>query len=68
MWWGIKGVLPVGSVGHTFGTAALEGAAYEIKPIIRIHRVPEELIAPDSPEVIDVSHRVAVMHYPLDME
>ena len=44
-----------------------EGTAYEIKPLTRIHRVPEALIGPDSPEGIAVSHRVAVMHYLLDM-
>ena len=49
------------------GTGAPEGTAYEIKPITRIHRVPEALIGPDSPEGIALSHRVAVMHYLLDM-
>ena len=44
-----------------------EGTVYEIKPVIRIHRVPEELIGPDSLEGIAVSNRVAVMHYLLDM-
>ena len=54
-----------------FGTAAeavvRQGAAYEIKPITRIHRVPDALIGPDCPEGIADSHRVAVMHYLLDM-
>jgi len=49
------------------GSGAPEGTAYEIKPLTRIHRVPEALIGPDSPEGIAVSHRVAVMHYLLDM-
>ena len=49
------------------GSGVPEGTAYEIKPLTRIHRVPEALIGPDSPEGIAVSHRVAVMHYPLDM-
>ena len=49
------------------GAGAPEGTAYEIKPISRIHRDPEALIGPDSTEVIAVSHRVAVMHYLLDM-
>ena len=49
------------------GSGAPEGTAYEIKPVTRIHRVPEALIGPDSPEGIAVSHRVAVMHYLLDM-
>ena len=49
------------------GNGAPEGAAYEIKPVTRIHRVPEALIGPDSPEGITVSNRVAVMHYLLDM-
>ena len=49
------------------GSGAPEGTAYEVKPLTRIHRVPEALIGPDSPEGIAVSHRVAVMHYLLDM-
>ena len=49
------------------GGGAPEGSAYEIKPISRIHRVPDALIGPESPEGIAVSHRVAVMHYLLDM-
>ncbi|AII49005.1 hypothetical protein KR52_07600 [Synechococcus sp. KORDI-52] len=49
------------------GGGAPEGTAYEIKPISRIHRVPEALIGPESPEGIAMSHRVAVMHYLLDM-
>ena len=49
------------------GTGAPEGTAYEIKPVTPIHRVPEAFIGPDSPEGIAVSHRVAVMHYLLDM-
>ena len=48
------------------GSGAPEGTAYEIKPLTRIHRVPDALIGPDSPEGIAVSHRVAVMHYLLD--
>ena len=40
------------------GSGAPEGTAYEIKPLTRIYRVPEG---------IAVSHRVAVMHYLLDM-
>ena len=43
------------------------GTAYEIKPVTRIHRVPEALIGPDSPEGTAVSHRVAFMHCLLDM-
>ena len=49
------------------GNGAPEGMAYEIKPLTSIHRVPEALIGPDSPEGIAVSHRVAVMHYLPDM-
>ena len=49
------------------GGGAPAGAAYEIKPITRIHRVPDALIGPDCPEGIADSHRVAVMHYLLDM-
>ena len=49
------------------GSGAPEVTAYEIKPLTRIHRVPEALIGPDSPEGIAVSHRVAVMHYLFDM-
>ena len=48
-------------------TGIPEGTAYEIKSVTRIHRVPEALIGPDSPEGIPVSQRVAVMHYLLDM-
>ena len=44
------------------GETALDGMAYEIKPVTRIHRVPEALIGPDSPEGIAVSHRVDLMH------
>ena len=36
------------------GSGAPEGTAYEIKPLTRIHRVPEALIGPDSPEDIAV--------------
>ena len=53
--------------GRSRGCGAPEGTAYEIKPVTRIHRVPEALIGPDSPEAIAVSIRVAVMHYLLDM-
>ena len=49
------------------GSGAPEGTAYEIKPVIRIHRVSEALFGPDSLEGIAVSHRVTVMHYLLDM-
>ena len=49
------------------GGGAPEGAAYEIKPITRIHRVPDALIGPDCPEGIADSHRVAVMPYLPDM-
>ena len=49
------------------GTGAPEGTAYEIKPFIRIHRVPAALIGLDSPEGISMSHRIAFMHYLLDM-
>ena len=45
------------------GNGAPEGTAYEIKPVTRIHRVPEALTGPDSPEGIAVSHRVALMHH-----
>ena len=45
------------------GSGASEGTAYEIKPVTRIHRVPEELIGLDSPEGIAVSHQVAITHY-----
>ena len=49
------------------GTGAPVGTAFEIKPVTRIHRVPEALIGPDSPEGIAVSNQVAVMHYLLDI-
>ena len=49
------------------GSAAPEGTAYEINPFTRIHRVPEALIGPDSPEGIVVSHRVGGMHYLINM-
>ena len=49
------------------GGGAPAGAAYEIKPITRIHRVPDALIGPECSEGIADSHRVAVMHYLLDM-
>ena len=52
---------------HSRGGDAPAGAAYEIKPITRIHRVPDALIGPDCPEGIAESHRVAVMHFLLDM-
>ena len=38
-------------------SGAPEGTAYEIKPLTRIHRVPEALIGPDSPEGIALSHQ-----------
>ena len=56
-----------GILDRSRGSGAPEGTAYEIKPLTRIHRVPEALIGPDSPKGIAVSHRVAVMHYLLDM-
>ena len=40
------------------GSGVPKGTAYEIKPVTRIHRVPEELIGPDSPEGIAVSHQL----------
>ena len=49
------------------GYGALGGPAYEIKPDTRIHRVPEALIGPHSPEGIAVSHQVAITQYLLDM-
>ena len=49
------------------GSGAPEGTVYGIKPVPRIHRVPEALIGPYAPEGIAVSHRVAVMHYLFDM-
>ena len=52
---------------HSRGGGAPEGSAYEIKPITRIHRVPDALIGPNCSEGIAESHRVAVMHYLLDM-
>ena len=52
---------------HSRGSGAPEGTAYGIKPVTRIHRVPEALIGPDSPEGIALSHWVAVTHYLLDM-
>ena len=52
---------------HSRGGVAPAGAAYEIKPITRIHRVPDALIGPDCPDGIAESHRVAVMHFLLDM-
>ena len=49
------------------GSGVPEGTAYEIKPVTRIHRVPEALIGPDSPEGIAVSHQVAITPYLLNM-
>ena len=49
------------------GAGDYQGTVYQIKSISRIHRVPDTLIGPDSPEVIAVSHRVAVMHCLLEM-
>ena len=49
------------------GSGVPEGTAYEIEPFTRIHRVPEALIGPHSPEGIAVSHQVAFSHYLLDM-
>ena len=57
-----------GILYRSSGIGAPEGTPYEIKPITRIHRVPKALIGPDSPEVIAVSRRVAVMHYLPDMD
>ena len=58
---------PSGIWDRSRGTGSPEGTAYEIKPLHRIHRVPEALISPDSSEGIAVSHRAAVMHYSRDM-
>ena len=60
-------VTPVASGTAVAVPVLPKGTAYEIKPLSRIHRVPDALIGPDSPEGIAVSHRVAVMHYLLDM-
>ena len=49
------------------GSGPPEGPAYEIKCISRIHRVPDELLGPDDPDGVALSHRVALMHYLLDM-
>ena len=49
------------------GSGVPEGTPYEIKPVTRIHLVPEVLIGPDSLEGIAVSRQVAVTHYLLDM-
>ena len=49
------------------GSGVPEGTAYEIKPVTSIHRIPEALIGPDSPEGIAVSHQVAITHYLLEM-
>ena len=49
------------------GSGVPEGPAYEVKPDTRIHRVPEALRGPHSPEGIAVSHQVAFTHYLLDM-
>ena len=65
-WRGIAGVTPSGS-RPAVAVPDPEGMAYEIKPVTRIHSVPEPLIGPDSQEGIAVFHRVAVMHYLLDM-
>ncbi len=56
-----------GILDRRCGNGAPEGTAYEIKPVPCIHRVPEALIVPDSPEGIAVFHRVAVKHFLLDM-
>ena len=62
----ITKVMSVGS-GTAVEAPVLRRPAYKIKPVSRIHRVPEELIGPDSPEGIAVSHRVSIVHYLLDM-
>ena len=56
-----------GILERSRGSGVPEGTAYEIEPFTRIHRVPEALIGPDSPEGIAVSQEVAITHYLLDM-
>ena len=58
---------PNGIWDRSRGGGAPEGTAYEIRPISRIHRVPDALIGPDCSDGVGVAHRVAVMHYLLDM-
>ena len=58
---------PNGIWDRSRGGGAPEGTADEIRPISRIHRVPDALIGPDSSDGVGVAHRVAVMHYLLDM-
>ena len=66
----VAGLCKGGAIGiwdRSRGSDVPEGTAYEIKPVTRIHRVPEALIGPDSPEGIAVFHQVANTHYLLDM-
>ena len=44
-----------------------EGETYEMKPLTRIHRVPDEVCGPIEDEGVDADHRAAVVHYLLDM-
>ena len=49
------------------GTAARMGETYKVKPLTRIHRVPDEVCGPIDKEGVDADHRAAVVHYLLDM-
>ena len=44
-----------------------EGETYEVKPLTRIHRVPDEVCGAIDKEGVDADHRAAVVHYLLDM-
>ena len=44
-----------------------EGETYEMKPLTRIHRVPDEVCGPIEEEGVHADHRAAVVHYLLDM-
>ena len=44
-----------------------EGETYEMKPLTRIHRVPDEVCGPIEGDGVHADHRAAVVHYLLDM-
>ena len=44
-----------------------EGETYEMKPLTRIHRVPDEVCGPIEDDGVHADHRAAVVHYLLDM-
>ena len=44
-----------------------EGETYELKPLTRIHRVPEEVCGSIEGDGVHADRRAAVVHYLLDM-